>query len=196
MPSSSRVSPSALLIFGLLWGCGQAAAPAKTSGPQSRLAVRLDGTTLNPVGIVLSVVRCGPVVYLATLVSKIRPVDIFRQQPLPVLEVDVLPMALAVDCSRKLLYAVSPVSRTAARTIVATIDASTGSAVGQRDVPPMVMRNANFVPPATLYVAGVIHADPAALFRRTPGSDFFRSTHLGVRLALETGVVRTGAGAL
>ena len=178
-----------ICVGALLPGCGEAAGPAKSSGPSSRLAVRLDGTTFDPVGTVLSVVRCGPVVYLATQESKIRPVDIVRQRPLPVLDVDVLPMALAADCNRRLLYAVSPVRRGAARTIVAAIDANTGTIVQQHDVPHMLMRNAEFVPPSTLYVAGVIHGDPAALFRRTAATDFFRNTHLGVRLTLDTGVV-------
>lgn len=127
--------------------------------------------------------------YLATQDSKIRPVDIVRHHTLSVLDVDVLPMALAADCNQQVLYAVSPGRRGAARTVVAAIDARTGTIVGQHDVPHMLMRHAEFVPPSTLYVAGLVHADPTALFRRTAATDFFRDTHLGVRLALDTSAV-------
>ena len=72
---------------------------------------------------------------------------------------------------------------------MAAIDANTGTIVGQHEVPPMFASNSQFVPPSTLYVAGLIRADPAARFRPTATTDLFRNTHLGVRLALDTGIV-------
>lgn len=139
------------------------------------------------IGLILAAVRCGDVVFLADFQSKIRPVDIAARRQLPIVPIEAPAFALAADCHRHILYAVVPQARRSPGPTVIAIDFPSGEVVRRYSLPTLFVRGAYFREPDSLYLAAVLHPDPAALFRATAAGSFYGATHLGLRLSLTTG---------
>jgi hypothetical protein len=97
-------------------------------------------------------------------------------------------MALAADCAQQRLYPVVIGARGSPGPSVMAMDLASGRVLRHYPLPGTWVTGAHFSPPASLYLAGVLHADPEDSHWRTATIDaFYSGSRLGLSLSLTTG---------
>ena len=137
------------------------------------------------IGLISSLVRCGPLAYLADFQQKIRRLDLAQRRTLPTLNLEGPPFALAADCERRRLFVVYPPSR--GNMEVHEIHAESGTAVRRHLLPPTNVQGAYFIPPSSLVVGGLVRPKQSVALRQTTPQSPFVGAHLAARLDLDSG---------
>lgn len=180
------------LAFLAVVGCSSPPAPAAPVEARvlSRHLLSVPGETI---ATVTSVARCGSTLYAADTDSRIHRVDLATGQPMPpFVDPSIMPMALAADCERNRVWAISPLPRGTGLRVLA-IDAVSGRPALEHQVPVPCFVNAAVVSGDVLFIAGeCIEGDIGERYLPRAADAYYADKRIGVRLDVSTGVITPG----
>src|SRR5688572_29314187 len=178
------MTPSFLALLALLALAASVTTCHRGEQANPNVALRWELHDDGGIGLISSVVRCGPLAYLADFQQKIRPLDLALRRSLPAMNLEGPPLALAADCERRRLFVVYPPSR--GNMEVHEIHAESGTVVRRHVLPPTNVQGAYFIPPSSLVVAGLVQPKQSVALRQTTPQSPFVGAHLAVRLDLDS----------
>lgn len=150
-------------------------------------------TPSGTVGTIMSIVRCGPVIYLADAASRIHRLNVQDgHQEAPIEDRSLLPMALAADCDRGRVWAISPKPRGQSLRVVA-FDVTSASPVKEFAIEVPCFPTSGAVSGDFLFVGGEC-IEGAKPDRNTApaAATYYANKRIGVRVSLNSGEVESG----
>ncbi len=192
---AAGIAGTAVLIA--LAACTASPAPAVSPPAQPVEAAIVGRYTLTSqgatVGTITSIVRCGDTLYLGDVASRIHRLNIAtgRVEP-PIDDSSLLPMALAADCDRGRVWAISPKHRGRGLRAVA-FDISSGSPVRELDIPGTCFVTSSTVSRDLLFIGGECIDGPVGdNYVVPPAASYYADKRIGIQVSLTSGRTQSG----
>lgn len=200
--SNPAMRAPGLVMALLLAGCSPAPPPtppdpnafevdAKGAPAVVEQTLTLDGLG-EPIGYVSAVARCGDLLLFADSSGQVRRLKFVTGETLPSIARDAANMALAVDCPTRTVYVFGPSGRRLQRGTlqVQAIDVETGELRRTYPLEQMILPDSSAtVADGALVIGGTWMPMPDSKYQHPPLSAFYSDKKLGLRLALDSGVV-------
>ena len=189
----------ALLIAGVgflttIFACARPRAPPNTPSVAAKIVGRYELTSQGAtVGTITSIVRCGDILYLADVATRIHRLNMSSgRTESPIDDSTLMPMALAADCERSRIWAVSPNSRGPGLRAVA-FESGSGSPIRELNIPVPCFPTSATVSGDALFIGGeCIEGAVEPRSTRPPAASYYANKRIGVRVSLTSGETRTG----
>lgn len=176
-----------------LSACATPPSPA-TQPVEAKIVGRYELTVPGAtVGTILSIVRCDDILYLGDAASRIHRLNMLSGRvESPIEDSTLMPMALAADCDRNRVWAISPKPRGHGLRAVA-FDSTSGSATRELEVPVPCFPTSATVSGDVLFVGGeCIEGATDTRTTRPPAPSYYANKRIGARLSLTSGETRSG----
>ena len=174
-------------------GCATPPAPTPTPPVEAtvvgRYELRAPGAT---VGTIMSIARCGDILYLGDTDSRIHRLNISSGRvESPIDDGTLLPLALAADCDRGRVWAISPKPRSRGLRAVA-FDTSSGSPTRDLNIDTPCFPTSATVTGDVLFIGGECFARSIDNYKVPPAESYYADKRIGVQVSLTSGETRPG----
>jgi hypothetical protein len=186
-----------LIAIGLvatIAACASPPAPTPTPSVEAKIVGRYGLTAAGTtVGTIMSIVRCGDVLYLGDTASRIHRLNISSGRvESPIEDGTLMPMALAADCDRNRVWAISPKPRGHGLRAVG-FDLASGTATRELEIPVPCFPMSATLSGDVLFVGGeCIEGLVDERTIRPPAASYYMNKRIGVRLSVTSGETRSG----
>jgi hypothetical protein len=178
-----------------LTSCASSSTPAATPPVEAKVVARYSLTAAGgTIGTITSIVRCGSRLYLGDVETRIHRIDLSTGRvETPLEDGSILPMALASDCERNRIWAISPLPRGGGLRAVA-FDLGSGKRAGELAIPVPCFATSAVVSADELFVGGeCIEGTVGDGYVVPEAAAYYSDKRIGVRLSLASGERRGGA---
>lgn len=174
--------------------CATPPTPPVTEPVEAKIVGRYElSAPASTVGTITSIVRCGDILYLADTASRIHRLNMSSGRVESAIDDSTLmPMALAADCDRDRVWAISPKPRGHGLRAVA-FDLASGSPTRELNIPVPCFPTSATVSADVLFVGGeCIEGAIDQRSIRPPAASYYANKRIGVRVSLTSSETRSG----
>jgi hypothetical protein len=145
------------------------------------------------IGTVMSIVRCGSTLYVGDTDSRIHRIDIATGRvAAPLADASMMPLALAADCGRNRVWAISPLPRGRGLRAI-PFDTETGKQAEAISVPTPCFPTTAVVSGDALFIGGeCILGEIGERYVQPEAASYYSDKRIGVRLSLTSGKSQDG----